>query len=82
MQAAGNFQWNDTYPNTVVFEEDVRLNQLWVAQVDNEIAAVSAITTDQYPGYAAVGLDITQEAIVVHRLAVDPKYQAEKLPKP
>ena len=79
MQAAGNFQWSDDYPNTEIFEQDVKLNQLWVAEVDNEIAAVAAITTDQYPGYATVGLDTSQEAIVVHRLAVDPKHQGKKI---
>jgi GNAT superfamily N-acetyltransferase len=39
------------------------------------IAGVAAITIDQYPEYADVGLDITEHAIVVHRLAVDPDFR-------
>ncbi|WP_295653475.1 GNAT family N-acetyltransferase [uncultured Mucilaginibacter sp.] len=75
MQADGNFQWSDSYPNTEVFEKDIALDQLWVAEVDKEIAGVIAITTDQSPEYADVGWDITETTIVTHRLAVDTKFR-------
>ena len=75
MNAAGNYQWDSTYPNTEVFKNDIALNQLWIAKIDGVIAGVAAITTDQDPEYADVGWDITQLAIVTHRLAVSPKYQ-------
>ena len=75
MIASGNFQWDDTYPNAAVFEEDIALGQLWVADADGIIAGVSAITTEQYPEYADVGLDINETAIVTHRLAVSPRYR-------
>jgi ribosomal protein S18 acetylase RimI-like enzyme len=75
MNAAGNFQWDATYPNPKVFTNDINLNQLWVADIDNAIAGVAAITTDQDDEYAQVGWDITEAAIVTHRLAVSPRYQ-------
>ena len=28
MRASGNFQWDSTYPNIKVFENDIALNQL------------------------------------------------------
>ncbi|MES2276936.1 MAG: GNAT family N-acetyltransferase [Bacteroidota bacterium] len=77
MQASGNFQWDSTYPNPQVFTEDIGLNQLWVADMDGDIGGVAAITTDQYAEYAQAGLDTTQTAIVVHRLAVSPRYQGK-----
>src|SRR5689334_88658 len=77
MIASGNFQWDDTYPNAAVFEEDIALGQLWVADADGIIAGVSAITTEQYPEYADVGLDINEPAIVTHRLAVSPHYRGQ-----
>jgi ribosomal protein S18 acetylase RimI-like enzyme len=70
MRASGNFQWDSTYPNTKVFENDIALSQLWVADVDGEIGGVTAITTEQDADYAQVGWDITETAIVTHRLAV------------
>ena len=75
MNASGNFQWDDNYPNAGVFEKDIVLNQLWVAELADEIAGVAAITTDQEPEYAHVGWDISETAIVTHRLAVSPRYQ-------
>ena len=39
------------------------------------IAGVAAITMDQEAEYAQVGWDMTQPAVVVHRLAVDPAYR-------
>lgn len=75
MRASGNMQWDDTYPNPEVFEKDIAQNQLWIAEVDGDIAGVSAITTDQEPEYAEVGWDIKETAIVTHRLAVSPRYR-------
>jgi GNAT superfamily N-acetyltransferase len=75
MQAAGNFQWGDDYPNPEVFTKDIAISQLWVAELDDQVVGVSAITTDQDPEYADAGWDISEKAIVTHRLAVDPDRQ-------
>lgn len=77
MNAAGNFQWDSTYPNPAVFENDIQHNQLWLADVDGSIAGIAAVTTDQYAEYVNVGWDITEAAIVTHRLAVDPQYRGQ-----
>lgn len=77
MNAAGNLQWDGSYPNAGVFEKDIELNQLWVADADGDIAGVSAITTQQEPEYAQVGWDLNETAIVTHRLAVSPRYQGK-----
>ncbi len=54
MRASGNLQWDETYPNVAVFIRDLELDQLWVAELDGQIAGVAAITTDQEPEYANV----------------------------
>ena len=77
MRASGNLQWDEEYPNPRVFERDVSLTQLWVAEASRTIAGVAAITEDQEPEYATVGWDIKERAIVVHRLAVDPDFQGK-----
>lgn len=77
MNASGNFQWDSSYPNPQVFEQDVALNQLWVADVGGNIAGVAALTTDQEPEYANVGWDINEPAIVTHRLAVGVNYRGQ-----
>ncbi|MBK0378340.1 GNAT family N-acetyltransferase [Mucilaginibacter segetis] len=77
MIAAGNLQWDDYYPNAEVFKNDISLEQLWVADIDGRIAGAAAITTEQSPEYAAIGWDITQTAIVTHRLVVNPEYRGQ-----
>jgi len=77
MNAAGNFQWDNSYPNAAVFEKDIELNQLWVADAHGDIAGVSAITTDQEAEYAQVGWDLNETAIVTHRLAVSTRYRGQ-----
>jgi ribosomal protein S18 acetylase RimI-like enzyme len=81
MRAAGNYQWGDDYPNPQVFNNDIALSQLWVADIDGAIAGVSAITTDQDQEYTDAGWDITEPAIVTHRIAVNPDYQGMGIAK-
>lgn len=70
MNASGNFQWDNNYPNAKIFTEDIAHGKLWLAEIENKIAGISAITTDQDPEYAQVGWDLSEIAIVTHRLAV------------
>jgi ribosomal protein S18 acetylase RimI-like enzyme len=75
MLAAGNRQWDDGYPNRSVFERDIALEQLWVAEAEDGIAGVAALTMDQEPEYAQANWDMSAKALVVHRLAVDPAFR-------
>jgi len=75
MRASGNLQWDNSYPNEAVFQRDINLSQLWIAEIGDGIAGVAAVTMDQEPDYAQVGWDIKERAIVVHRLAVDPAFR-------
>jgi GNAT superfamily N-acetyltransferase len=75
MRAAGNLQWDETYPNEAIFQRDIDLGQLWVAEAGGGIGGLAAITMDQEPDYAQVGWDIDEPAVVVHRLAVDPAFR-------
>ncbi len=77
MQASGNHQWDDSYPNAAVFEHDVALGQLWVAEIGDSVAGVAALTEEQEPEYAEVGWDLAEPSVVVHRLAVDPAFRGE-----
>lgn len=81
MRAAGNFQWGDDYPNPEVFANDITIGQLWVAELEDKVVGVSAITTDQDPEYADAGWNIKEKAIVTHRLAVDPGCQGMGIAK-
>lgn len=77
MQASGNFQWTTEYPNEAVFREDIEREQLWVAEVEGNVAGLAALTTDQDPEYAQADWNPAERAVVTHRLAVDPAVQGK-----
>ncbi|WP_348268001.1 GNAT family N-acetyltransferase [Edaphobacter paludis] len=75
MRAAGNLQWDENYPTEAVFEHDVEQRQLWVAEIDGSLAGMIAVTTGQEPEYGHAGWDVEEAGVMVHRLAVDPKFR-------
>jgi ribosomal protein S18 acetylase RimI-like enzyme len=75
MRAAGNLQWDESYPCAAVFEHDVEQEQLWVAEIDGALAGMVAVTTGQEPDYGHAGWDVEEAGVMVHRLAVDPKFR-------
>ena len=75
MHASGNFQWSTDYPNEAVFTADIQHNHLWVAELDDAVAGVAALTQDQDTEYAQADWDVTEAALVTHRLAVHPNAQ-------
>ncbi len=75
MNAAGNFQWTNEYPNKAVFQKDIERQHLWVAELNGELAGVAALTQDQDAEYADADWDATEPALVTHRLAVAPAAQ-------
>ncbi|MDB5233634.1 MAG: family acetyltransferase [Hymenobacter sp.] len=77
MNASGNFQWSADYPNESIFTEDVQQNHLWVAELDGAVVGVAALTQDQDEEYAQADWDVTEPALVTHRLAVDPAAQGQ-----
>jgi len=81
MRASGNLQWGKDYPNPEAFAKDIELEQLWVAELNGTIAGVTAITTDQDAEYADAAWDVTETAIVTHRLAVNPDFQGMGIAK-
>ena len=77
MLAGGNRQWDESYPNARVFEYDVARRQLWIAEVEGQIAGVAAITSEKEPEYAHVGWNFDEPALVIHRLAVEPAFRGQ-----
>lgn len=75
MHAQGNMQWSDDYPSREMLARDLANGNLWVAESSSALAGVAAITTDQSPEYADAGLNLSEPAVVVHRLAVDPNFR-------
>ena len=80
MNAAGNWQWTSDYPTEDVFRHDIEQQHLWVAELNGHVAAVAALTHNhQDAEYAQADWDVTEPALVTHRLAVAPAAQGQGL---
>jgi ribosomal protein S18 acetylase RimI-like enzyme len=77
MNASGNFQWTAEYPNEAVFQQDIVRNHLWVAEQAGQLLGIAALTQDQDAEYADADWDVSEPALVTHRLAVSPLAQGK-----
>jgi len=76
MNAAGNFQWEASYPNKAVFQRDIARQHLWLAELNGQLVGIAALThNDQDEEYAQADWNVAEPALVTHRLAVDPAAQ-------
>ena len=77
MQASGNFQWSADYPNEAVFTADIerKTTSGWPSWMVVPLPAWPPSPRDQDAEYAQADWDVTEPALVTHRLAVDPATQ-------
>ena len=74
----GIFQWNETYPSREAFEKDCEREELYVLELDGEIAGMITITTLIDPEYVPVKwLTKDADTIYIHRLGVHPRHQGK-----
>lgn len=78
MQEKGIDQWDELYPNSADIAADIFAGDLVVAQEDGKLLCTFAVNTDCEEEYDACPWKYPDEPfIVVHRLAVSPKYQRQ-----
>jgi len=65
-------QWDDIYPNTGVFETDIRSGTLFVAIHESKVVGIVSLDFEQPDEYQHVSWQYQGKMLVVHRLCVDP----------
>lgn len=69
-------QWNEHYPSAKIFEQDLRRNELFVAENEGQLIGTIVISSRIDPEYTTVNwLTVTSNQLYIHRLAVHPHYQ-------
>lgn len=72
------FQWNEHYPTAATFENDLRNNSLFLMRNEDEILGIIAFDENQSPEYSQIDwITSGDRVLVIHRLAVNPKYQGQ-----
>ncbi len=78
MSAEGIHQWNEEYPNTKAFEQDVSRGELFVLLSNDEMIGCITISKFKDQEYDAIEwLSPDQNNIYIHRLAVHPNFQGQ-----
>jgi ribosomal protein S18 acetylase RimI-like enzyme len=76
MIANGIYQWNEHYPNATAFENDIKRNELYVLEIDKQVAGCIVISTYMDEEYRPIDwLTKNENNIYIHRLAIHPKHQ-------
>jgi ribosomal protein S18 acetylase RimI-like enzyme len=77
MIAKDIYQWNAHYPNAKAFQNDIKRNELYVLEIENEVAGCIVVSTHMDEEYVPIQwLTENKNNIYIHRLAIHPKYQS------
>ena len=75
-------QWDDTYPNTDIINEDLNVGTYYVAEIDGTITGGVNIDKNQDDTYLALDWeDKSDSFLVVHRLGVKEEFWNNKIGK-
>jgi len=75
MHNNNNFQWDAKYPREQDFIEDINQGELFVSVQEGEVAGFICINKVEPEEYKGLAWSLSQEALVIHRMAVSPAYQ-------
>jgi GNAT superfamily N-acetyltransferase len=72
MQCNGNTQWDETYPRITDFQKDIESLELYVAEIDGQIAGFICINRLEPEEYAGADWSRNTKPLVLHRMSVHP----------
>lgn len=72
------YQWNEYYPNSFAFKNDVVRNELYVLELNNDVKGTIVISTFMDEEYIPIKwLTKNKNNLYIHRLAVHPELQGK-----
>jgi ribosomal protein S18 acetylase RimI-like enzyme len=78
MVVKGIYQWNAHYPNVTAFENDIKRNELYVLEINAQVAGCIVISTCMDEEYMPIKWQTKNENnIYIHRLAIHPQLQGK-----
>ena len=75
MKSYGNTQWDDNYPNSETFINDIKNDSLYVYEEDNNIKGFICIDCNQAAEYENLNWSLNEKCMVAHRIAVNTKFR-------
>ncbi|MBP1744707.1 MAG: acetyltransferase [Firmicutes bacterium] len=75
MKTYGNTQWDESYPQEKDFNRDINSGDLYVDERDGEVAGFICVNQVEPVEYEELDWSSKEKAMVVHRMAVNPKFR-------
>ena len=75
MHSYNNFQWDKNYPNREDFINDIKKENLYCIEHEKSIAGFVCANTTQPIEYNGLNWSSTKEAMVIHRMSVNPEFR-------
>ncbi|WP_026671963.1 GNAT family N-acetyltransferase [Alkalihalobacterium bogoriense] len=73
MKEEGNDQWNEQYPTSQIFQQDLEQGSLYVKEEERQIVGSITIDQNEAEEYNAISWTYpNRKAVVFHRLCVNP----------
>ena len=79
LKSENNFQWSDIYPNIDHFIQDIKNNDLFIYDKENQVAGFICINQKQDEAYKGLPWQSNKAAIVIHRFAIKRDNQRQKI---
>lgn len=71
MHSYNNHQWDDSYPQEKDFINDINNDSLFVEERDGKLVGFICINKIEPDEYSGLNWTLNEEAMVIHRMAVD-----------
>lgn len=72
LRAAGNPQWDETYPAQADFAADIAAGNLYLWEAEGAVLGVICVNQEEPAEYGPLPWSLSGPATVVHRMAVSP----------
>ena len=79
MKTYNNTQWDENYPQTNDFIADIESGDLYVQEENEEIKGFICVNYEEPKEYEDLNWASKDKAMVVHRMAVNPKFRNQGL---
>ncbi|AKG73142.1 GNAT family N-acetyltransferase [Salinicoccus halodurans] len=78
MQASGNTQWSEVYPDMPRFEADLENGSLYVYEADDAVRGFVVVDDEHPEAYGEIRWEVSRtSSAAMHRMAVDPECQGK-----
>ncbi|MEL7571187.1 MAG: GNAT family N-acetyltransferase, partial [Eubacteriaceae bacterium] len=71
MQANGNDQWNEQYPERKDFDADIKMGELYVEEGNGQIMGFICVNYIEPDEYSGLNWSSNEKAMVIHRMSVN-----------